>query len=951
MRRKLCLLVFAISILISFSLKAQEISDSLQKGTVYGVLYDSSHNHSLPAATVAVYAHDSVLISYALTDNFGKFEFHNLPIEQPLKVICTHIGYKTTSFIFQIKAKEISVKLPSINMTILYQDLEEVVIKAMPPVSMKGDTIEFNAEAFKMDKNAVAEDLLRKLPGVIIWGDGTITVYGKEVNAILVNGKSFFNNETKVATQNIDKGAIDKVQVYKRSDNDARKDSIMEINIKLKEGKDNGFFGKVSVGKGSWKRHESNLNFNAFNAKTQVSIVGALNNVNKAPKDIMTLISNSTFKGVGLSVDYQPEFNQQGVTTSKMLGGFFKRDFSKPGGRLNELNIDYYYKNSKLIANENLSTSTLIGDNNRLSSYDSSNNRNLDKTHVLNLKYEREGSKYRAVLSTAVNIRDSKNYSMRNLESLDFISYTALSKTSNLGDERNLNESYSFRIELSPLKNKNDFHNKSILSAFDKIIYDFHYLRDSSHSHNDINFVSYVDTLENLKFNRKYDKNFNRVSQDVNIKSSTFDGPGILKHLHIKYFFLNRFKLVTDWNNTNALDFDNSKDMYLRNDYLTNRSHYTEIDERPQISLTKSITDILYGRYSKNLNISLNIIGQLIRQRNNSAKPFQDLDKKYHNFIPEISVQYRNNQYSLTDQFLEAEYKIFYDYPSVNQLVPLIDSSDIYYQYLGSPDLKPQKNKQLTLRYQYNDLKASNNFKLSAMLRAKIISDFYATNTFINPSGRKFVNLINTNGYKIAYFNANLNKAYKINKNNLFQLEYVNSTYLSKRPSFLKTASTDITTSIISNIFSINNDVSIYYSWLENLVFKLSESYHFYQSKQGKGTADLLKNVYYNTLASVSYNATKRLNVGSNISFKSMLSSYGQRDKFKIWNANVNYRCLPGNNLEITFAALDLLKQNKALINFGDSYSITEGYSNVLQQYFMLSIAFYPRQFGRKTSN
>ncbi|QEC73518.1 Plug domain-containing protein [Arachidicoccus ginsenosidivorans] len=103
---------------------------------------------------------------------------------------------------------------------------------------MNGDTLEFNADAFHLDPNAVAEDLLRKLPGVVVWGDGTITVHGREVSRVLVNGKPFFGGDTKVATQNLPKKAVEKVQVYQQSKNkDNPLDSITEVNIQLKKAK------------------------------------------------------------------------------------------------------------------------------------------------------------------------------------------------------------------------------------------------------------------------------------------------------------------------------------------------------------------------------------------------------------------------------------------------------------------------------------------------------------------------------------------------------------------------------------------------------------------------------------------------------------------------------------------------------------------------------------------
>ncbi|MFD2144812.1 hypothetical protein [Mucilaginibacter antarcticus] len=92
------------------------------------------------------------------------------------------------------------------NLTKIDKTLNEVVITAdVAPMQMRGDTLEFNAAAFKLDTNAVAEDLLRALPGVTVWADGIITVNGKKINELLVMGKSFFGGDNKIALQNIPK--------------------------------------------------------------------------------------------------------------------------------------------------------------------------------------------------------------------------------------------------------------------------------------------------------------------------------------------------------------------------------------------------------------------------------------------------------------------------------------------------------------------------------------------------------------------------------------------------------------------------------------------------------------------------------------------------------------------------------------------------------------------------
>ena len=198
--KTICFLLFLLSFTTLFAQK-----DSTWIGEAKGVLFDSAHNYVLSAATLAIYRNDTELISYQLTNNFGEFHFRYLPTDIPLTIIASYTGYKNVSKKIIIYSNEKSIDLKKIYLEQGVNELKDVIVTTIPPVRMNGDTLEFNADAFKLDKNAVAEDLLRKLPGVIVWGDGTITVNGKQVNQLFVEGKPFFGGDTKIATQNIAK--------------------------------------------------------------------------------------------------------------------------------------------------------------------------------------------------------------------------------------------------------------------------------------------------------------------------------------------------------------------------------------------------------------------------------------------------------------------------------------------------------------------------------------------------------------------------------------------------------------------------------------------------------------------------------------------------------------------------------------------------------------------------
>jgi hypothetical protein len=305
-----------------FTLNAQQAA--VNPGTAKGIVRDTAQNYVLKSATVSVYkSADSTLLSYQVTNNYGEFSFKNLPVNVLLRLDVNNIGYATSRKTFTIPAGKNTIDLQTIIASRRDILLKDVVI-TVPPISMNGDTLEFNAAAFKLDSNAVVEDLLRQIPNITLWGDGQITVNGKEVKSLLVNGKSFFGGNMKLATQNLAKNAVQKIQVYNKSRNQQSTnpaDSTLEMNIKLKKGKDVGFFGKIGAGYGTDGRFETDASINMFTPKMQLAVVGAINNINKIADNAGELQSNSTFKGVGTNVEYQPDFRAEGITRPSALGG------------------------------------------------------------------------------------------------------------------------------------------------------------------------------------------------------------------------------------------------------------------------------------------------------------------------------------------------------------------------------------------------------------------------------------------------------------------------------------------------------------------------------------------------------------------------------------------------------------------------------------------------------
>ena len=289
---------------------------SFSQGTLKGKLLDSIAKQPLSFATVTVFkAADTVIISYRLSDHEGDFKVPGLPFDLNCRVVISFSGYGVYRKEFIISKDSAIVDLGTIYMITDTKSLDEVLVVAeRPPVVFKRDTIEFNASAFKTLPNALVEDLLKKLPGVMVDKDGNITVNGKPVNRIMVDGKTFFGDDPKMATRNLPANIIDKVQVtddkeeMMRNGDDNPNNVGKVVNITLKKGIKKGWFGKLYAGGGTDKLYETGGIANIYRDTLQVSVLGYMNNLNRTGFSYSELLSAGGFDRV--------RSNSNGTSTS-----------------------------------------------------------------------------------------------------------------------------------------------------------------------------------------------------------------------------------------------------------------------------------------------------------------------------------------------------------------------------------------------------------------------------------------------------------------------------------------------------------------------------------------------------------------------------------------------------------------------------------------------------------
>lgn len=268
--------IFILALLVVTSFASAQI-------TVQGVVKDSIGAPLELANIIAINKETKTMASYAISNENGRFKL-DLDKNTTFTVQVSYIGMKTLSE--EIVTKEDNITK---DYTLQYDNaLAAVELTYEMPVTIKGDTLVYNADSFKDGSERKLEDVLKKLPGVEINDDGQIEVEGKVVNKLMVNGKDFFDGDSKLATKNIPSNAVDKIQVLRNYSEVGQLSGVQNnqdnvaINIKLKEGKENFWFGDVTAGGGIATDDELYMlqpKLFYYSPKYSINVIGDLNNI------------------------------------------------------------------------------------------------------------------------------------------------------------------------------------------------------------------------------------------------------------------------------------------------------------------------------------------------------------------------------------------------------------------------------------------------------------------------------------------------------------------------------------------------------------------------------------------------------------------------------------------------------------------------------------------------
>jgi hypothetical protein len=907
-----------------------------QSGKVTGSVMDADTKTPLELATVTILGPDSSVIAYQLSDKNGLFNIEKLPLTKKLLVSVSYtgyIGYKTYVQLQSARADTLAVFLA-------LNTRDTVVVTATIPIRMNGDTLEINPAAFKMKNDAVVEELLNQVPGITIWSDGTITVNGKKVQNLLVDGKPFMGStDNRVATQNLPKSAIDKIQLYQEYDRSKigqesqPQDSLLTMNLKLKEGSKKGYFGKAGAGYGSMDRFESDLSFQVYNKKTSAGIGGGLNNINKNIGNLQEMFQNNTYRNYNPNLYNVGKFGTNGINRNHSIGGVFVHNFIEAANSRQNDRITINYNKSgttAYVTDMSIQNRTAI-DNPQFVLNEGVQNSRKDK-HDLGIKYIKTNSyNDNFDVNGKVNTSNESGHSYQSVEVRDSANQLqstngTTSRQSSQSDNESLGVNFATSKEEAPLKNV-----RAQLSVN----------RDKTTSEKDVisEFQSFINGGKNTSNNRRYATN----NQSLNINGS-LDYSGFKRLLLGRYNLFGINLSLNQWfnytrtsNNAMVGDYDSTAKLYKVNSKLSNENKREVFEYSPILVLSKSIYKWADGYY-RNIYMTVKLIDDLKTDKNTSTFAKRNLDRSFEFFRYEGNLNY---QYSKREKYrynASVYYSKHFEYPSIDQLYTLVDEIDAYDIRVGNPYLKNSIEHSVNLNANFNTESPKSLYSINSGINGSYDRSLNpVTDSIINDlSGKRISYYINSDKTNSLNLNYNFNISRKLNKNRL-QLMYNGQFKTGKVPNYIDGVSN------ISKTGSLLNQFKLQFSLGAILVFTAGETLQHNENRPSVPALKSFSNNSYTTNLGIVLNYPANFTLSSTVD---RITNSNINKPVILWNSFATYRFMK-QQAEVKLSAMDLLKKYQNISNSVTEYGTSTKITNGLQQYFLVTFSYYPRKFGK----
>lgn len=930
------ILLMAISAISAF---AQSGSG---RATVTGTVLDGGDKSPVMQATVQILSlKDSTMVKGNVSDLDGNFALSVRPGKYLLKI--SYIGY--TTFFRQIEMTRNKPRLNVGNIELQADAImlgEAVVVAQAPEVTAAEDTLVYNSSAYRVPEGSALEELVKKLPGAEVDENGKITINGKEIKKIMIDGKEFFADDPNIAMKNLPVNIIDKVRAYdKQSDlaratgiDDGEEETVLDLSVK--PGMNKGWFGNADLAAGTEDRYSGKIMLNRFWGDNQFTVIGSMNNVN-----------DQGYPGGGGGFRWG---GQNGLTAIKM-GGF---NFSTTSEKLETGgSVNFNYKDADIISKQ--ASETFVSSDN--SSFQNALIAQRNKNTALTADFRIE---WRPDTMTMLLVRPRLSYGdTDNTESSNSGTFNA--EPQNTTDELiaaiqegNLTdlmaeENIVNTIIRNSLSKSSDFNvggsvmfNRRLGKAGRNINFrgTYNYTNSSSEqfSTSETEYFQMTDE-ERLEILNRYISTptlNNNFSARVSYSEPIFKGGFLQFSYNFQYRYSttdnSTYTMPNDWTidngyggeYTGVLDKENSKS-----------AHYTYYNHQAELALR-------WIREKMRLNVGVSFQPQ----KTELSYKKGDLDtvtvRNVFNFTPTLNFRYKFNK---TSQ-LRINYRGRSSQPSMTDLLPVEDTTDPLNIRRGNPGLKPSFTNSFRAFY--------NTFNTET--QRGMVAHVSFSNTMNSVSSRRVYNET-TGGYITTPENINGNW-------NLFSMLGSNTALRNKKytiNTFTTASYNNIVSYISDNTETTNDDRNktrqlrlgerlrgtYRTDWWEvslNGSLNYTHSRNNYQEQNNMDTYDF------------SYGASTNIRLPWNMSIATDLSQNSRRgysdnsmnrDEL-IWNAQISQDFLKGNAATVSIQFYDILRNQSNVSRAITAAMRSDTEYNAIYSYCMVHFIYRLNLFGGK---
>lgn len=871
-------------------------------------------------ASVQLMKPDSSVVKTALADINGQFKLNNLKRGKYI-VQLSYVGYKPLYKNVTGNTDDINLGRLSLSSNALM--LGEVTATGVrTPIKVMQDTVEYNTGAYQTQPNAVVEDLLKKLPGVEVGTDGAITANGKKVTKILVDGKEFFGEDPTVASRNLPTNMVDKIQVVDRKSDLARMTGVDDgeeetvINLTVKKGMNNGWFGNAEAGLGTDTRYKGSFNINKFWNGNQLTLLGGINNINQPGFND------------GMSGRFMRFGGDNGITTSRALGLNFnigKEEIIRFGGNVMYSNTD---RNSW-----SQSSRTNLFANDSTSYYDSEKTAR-DQGHSFNADLRVE---WKPDAANSFDFRPSFRWSRNTSTSVESsLTRSGLLKNvaQSLNDQSSIGDSYDVSGRLIYNHNFLSHPGRSFSISGDYSLQDTRE-RPNTYSWNRFFLLDSLDVYDQYADNHTWT---NRVSA-----RATWTEP--LNFIGNGHFATMQYRFQYRWNNADKMTYrhpvtnlgdsllwSNPYAAFISDDAIFN----PELSNQFRNDYMAQNISVGYKYVSKTTNLEAGV--GLTPQWSQSINLLDDAKsiapRTVLNFAPYLRYRLKMGKSSSAN----IDYNGRSSQPSMAQLQPVADVSNPLRIVVGNPNLLPSFNHNLRLRY--SDFNAEAQRSIMLMMNGGLEQNSIVQETTYDP---------NTGGQTSTY--RNTNGIWNLMGMNMISLPINHSRTLMFNNHIMGRYASSVSYNggQRNTGGSLNLREAPGLTWRPGTFDFSLRPYYGLQLSHYSLTNSQNKRVHqYGGNFSASYEAPFGLTLSSDLDY-SQTKGYGQGYDVAqwMWNATASYSFLRDRSLTLSLTARDILNDRKNVSRSTGSNFIQDSKFTTLTRYCMLSLSYRFNTFGK----